>query len=79
MFKPHCFKLSGLAIGQRLSHTEPGSQKNAAAEAIRKEWIAKSVIPLLKGCQILNGFSTKLVSKIAAPLLKTSFLGDTRC
>ena len=39
---------------------DPGSQKNAAAEAIRKEWIAKSVIPLLKGCQILNGFSTKL-------------------
>ena len=67
---------SGVASKSRWSMADdPGSQKNAAAEAIRKEWIAKSVIPLLKGCQILNGFSTKLVSKIAAPLLKTSFLG----
>ncbi|CAK9045212.1 unnamed protein product [Durusdinium trenchii] len=49
------------------------SQKNAEAEAIRKEWIAKSVIPLLKNCQIFQGFSTKLISKIAAPLLKIQF------
>lgn len=55
---------------------DQGSQKNAEAEAIRKEWIGKSVIPLLKQCQILNGFSMKLVSKIAGPLLKTTRLGQ---
>lgn len=77
-------RLQGLSIGKAVQRCpedckalelqfQQRSQKNAAAEAIRKEWIAKSVIPLLKGCQILNGFSAKLVSKIAAPLLKTSF------
>jgi len=77
-------RLQGLSIGKAVQKCPDDckaleqqfaqrSQKNAEAEAIRKEWIGKSVIPLLKQCQILNGFSMKLVSKIAGPLLKTTF------
>lgn len=53
------------------------SQKNAEAEAIRKEWIKNSVIRHLKNCELFAGLSTKLVSKIAAPLLKTTSLGNS--
>ncbi|CAK9031676.1 unnamed protein product [Durusdinium trenchii] len=55
------------------------SQKNAEAEAIRKVWIGKSVIPLLKNCHIFQGFSDseELIAKIAAPLLKMSFAEGT--
>ncbi|CAJ1343477.1 unnamed protein product [Effrenium voratum] len=56
------------------------SQKNAEAEALRKEWITKSVIPLLQHCELFNGFSRKLVAKIAAPLLKIKFAaGQNLC
>ncbi|CAK9031669.1 unnamed protein product [Durusdinium trenchii] len=56
------------------------SQKNAEAEAIRREWIGKTVMPMLKNCQIFQDFSTKLIAKIAAPLLKISFAkGQNLC
>ncbi|CAE7482942.1 GORK, partial [Symbiodinium natans] len=80
-----CIRLQGASIRKAIdAHPEDcealeqtfkkRSQQNAQAEGRRREWLQSQVIPILRHCNLFMGFSMKLISKIAEPLLKTTIL-----
>eukprot|EP00439_Symbiodinium_sp_Y106_P012837 s2348_g1.t2 len=76
-----CIRLQGASIRKAIdAHPEDcealeetfrkRSQQNAQAEGKRREWLQSLVIPILRQINLFSGFSMKLISKIAEPLLK---------
>ncbi|CAE7656954.1 unnamed protein product [Symbiodinium sp. CCMP2592] len=79
-----CIRLQGASIRKAIdAHPEDcealeetfkkRSQQNAQAEGKRREWLQSLVIPILRQINLFSGFSMKLISKIAEPLLKSTF------